>query len=429
MSATAPGSKTPLRLGVLVVVIFLCTLVNYIDRVNISVTAPAMIEEYGWDSASLGIVFSSFFWGYLLLQMPSGWLADKLGGRRVMFGSIILWADFTVLTTIPKSILGLSVVRALLGAAEAPNMPALTSLIGRHLPRRLLSRVLGFNFSAIALGPLIATPFAVFFMVNWGWRSVFYASAALTLLLAGLWWWSTKWAGVVDETADEQAARHKSEDDAPIPPAAALVERPFRSIEVWGFSVAWFSTAYVFYFFMFWLPTYLTQAKGFTLQEMAGLAVIPWLVLFVMMNVAGFLIDILKRRSRHHLFWRRMIFAGAFLWCAACLWPLQFVQSGLAAVGLISLAFVGLSFTWPIAYALPIEYSSRKAGVITGFLNSWGQVAGILAPIITGVVIADGDWTMAFLVTTLVAVMGAGLVGLTSRYSTGVEPVSTQGVQ
>jgi ACS family glucarate transporter-like MFS transporter len=416
------ASKTSLRLGVLVVVIFLCTLVNYIDRVNISVTAPQMIEEYGWDSRSLGVVFSSFFWGYLLLQMPSGWLVDKYGGRRIMFGSTVLWALFTLLTTWPKSIMGLSIVRAALGAAEAPNMPALTALIGRHLPGRFLSRILGFNFSAIALGPLVATPFAVFFMINWGWRSVFYASAALTLLLAGLWWWSTKWAGVTDE-AEIQA---RAGTAAAEPEKAVLVEKPFRSVEVWGFSLAWYSNAYVFYFFMFWLPTYLTQAKGFTLQEMAGLAVIPWLVLFVMMNVAGYLIDIVKRRSRNSLFWRRMIYAGAFLWCAAFLYPLQHVESGASAVALISLAFAGLAFNWPIAYSLPIEYSPPKAGIITAFLNSWGQVAGILAPIITGIVVAGGDWSLAFLVTTAFAVLGALLVGLTSRYSTGLSPAPTK---
>lgn len=416
--------KTPVRLAVLVVVIFLCTLVNYIDRVNISLAAPAMIEEYGWDSTSLGLVFSSFFWGYLLLQMPSGWLADRFGGRRVMFGSILLWGAFTLLTTAPKSILGLSVVRAGLGAAEAPNMPALTALIGRHLPRRIMSRVLGFNFSAIALGPLVATPLAVLVMVEWGWRAVFYASAALTLLLAGLWWWATWLAGVTDEAEARGQGEETPGDEAPRDEAAALTERPFRSPEVWGFSVAWFSTSYVFYFFMFWLPTWLVQAKGMALEAMAGLAVIPWLVLFVMMNVAGFLIDILKRRSRHALFWRRMIYAGAFVWCAAFLWPLQQVQSPATAVALISLAFVGLSFTWPVAYSLPIEYAPRKAGVITAFLNSWGQVAGILAPLVTGAVVAGGAWDRAFLVTTGVAAGGALLVGLTSRYSTGARPAA-----
>jgi ACS family glucarate transporter-like MFS transporter len=410
------ASKSPVRLGVLVVVIFLCTLVSYIDRVNISVTAPQMIEEYGWDTKSLGVVFSSFFWGYLLLQIPSGWLADKYGGRRIMFGSTLLWAVFTFLTTLPASILGMSAVRAALGAAEAPNMPALTSLIGKHLPRRFLSRILAFNFSAIALGPLVATPLAVFFMVNYGWRSVFYASAALTLALALVWWWVTKWAGVTDAPpADAPTA-----EAAAVPPP--LVDKPFRSLEVWGFSLAWFNNAYVFYFIMFWLPIYLTKAKGFTLQEMAGLAVIPWLVLFVMMNVAGYFIDMIKRRSRHSLFWRRMIFAAAFVWCAAFLFPLQYVQTGEQAVTLISIAFVGLAWNWPIAYSLPIEYSAEKAGIITGLLNSWGQVAGILAPIITGIVVADGDWSRAFLVAAVITLAGALVVGLTSRYSTGVSP-------
>lgn len=408
------------RLATLVGVIFLCTLVNYIDRVNISVAAPQMIDEYGWDSASLGVVFSSFFWGYLLLQMPSGWLVDRFGARRIMFGSTVLWAAFTLLTAFPRSILGLSAVRAALGAAEAPNMPALTALVGRKLPPRFMSRILGFNFSAIALGPLVATPFAVAFMLNWGWRSVFYASAAVTLLLAGLWWWSTKWAGATDDAAD------LASESGSAPEVRGLTDRPFRSLEVWGFSLAWYSNAYVFYFFMFWLPTYLTKAKGFSLQEMAGLSIIPWLALFLAMNVAGWVIDAIKRRSRRPVFWMRMIYAGAFVWCAAFLYPLQQVQSGQSAVILITLALVGLAPNWPIAYSLPIAYAPKKAGTVTAFLNSWGQVAGILAPIITGLVVADGDWSKAFLVTTAFAVLGALLVGLTTRYSTRLTPTEAE---
>jgi MFS family permease len=144
--------------------------------------------------------------------------------------------------------------------------------------------------------------------------------------------------------------------------------------------------------------------------------------------VAGWVIDMIKRRSHRPVFWMRMIYAGAFVWCAAFLYPLQQAQTPGAAVALITLALVGLAPNWPIAYSLPIAYAPRKAGTVTAFLNSWGQVAGILAPIITGVVVADGDWSKAFLVATVFAVLGALLVGLTTRYSARREPTIPEGV-
>src|ERR1039458_8693831 len=97
---------------IVVLAIFLGTMINYLDRVNISVTAPIMSTEYGWNTANLGIIFSSFFWGYFLLQLPGGWLADRYGGGRLLFGSSLLWTIFTFLTAFPSNLIVLSGVRA-----------------------------------------------------------------------------------------------------------------------------------------------------------------------------------------------------------------------------------------------------------------------------------------------------------------------------
>jgi len=400
----------------IVFMLFMGALVNYIDRVNISVTAPMMIKEYGWDTASLGIVFSSFFWGYFLLQIPAGWLADKYGGRRILFGSSILWAALTFLTAFPGNIFGLTAVRAMLGASEASNNPAQASFIGRHLPRALVGRIQGFTHSAISLGPLIATPLAVYCITQWGWRSVYYVFAGLSLLWALAWFWTTKATGMTDDAVAERGAKELAEART----KDGIFENPLSRAEVWGSSMAWFNNSYVFYFFLFWLPTYFVKARGMSVQEMAGLATIPWLVLFCTMNFGGWVVDVIKRKSKHSIFWRRMVFAGGFVWSAIFIYPLQSVETSGQAVVLISLAFLGLGWTWPVASALPIEYAPRKAGLITGFMNSWGQVAGIVAPIITGAVIAGGKWDKAFLVAAVISLLGALLVAIPSRYSTGV---------
>jgi len=399
-----------------VLAIFLCTMVNYLDRVNISVTAPVMSKEYGWDTTSLGLIFSSFFWGYFLLQLPGGWLSDKFGGGRLLFGSSLLWAVFTFLTAIPSNLIVLSGVRAALGAGEAVNFPAQTAFIGRHLPKRMVSRIMGFNFSAIALGPFIGTPLSVYFMTNWGWRSVFYAMGAMSLAWALFWFWLTRWAGMTDETVTSVNQGEAMQARA----SEAIFEKPLTKVEVWGSSMSWYCCSYVFYFFAFWLPTYFVKARGMSVEQMAGFATIPWLVLFFTMNVAGHVVDIIKQKSAHSIFWRRMIFAAGFAWAAVFIFPLQHATTGGGAVLLICVAFMGLGWSWPVAFALPIEYAPAKAGVVTGFMNAWGQVAGITAPLITGAVIAGGNWEWAFIITAFISIMGTALVAGTSHYSTGV---------
>jgi ACS family glucarate transporter-like MFS transporter len=405
--------------GWIIFAIFLCTVVNYVDRVNISIAAPEMIKEYGWSTAKLGVVFSSFFWGYLILQLPMGWLADKYGGRRILFGSAVSWAVFTLMTAFPSSILGLSTVRAALGAGEAANFPAQASFIGRFLPKRLVSRIQAFNLSAMTVGALAATPLAVYAMTHWGWRSVFYLFAGLSLLW-GVWWmWLTTRAGMTDDAHIESASDKPQAADVE---REAIFENPLRRLEVWGSSLVWYSGAYVFYFFLMWLPTYFVKARGLSPREMASVVTITWSVLFVMMNVAGYLVGLVRQRCVHNIFWRRMILVGALVWASVCIYFLQYATTSREAVVLICVGFVGLAFQWPVAWALPIEYAPKKSGIITAFMNIWGQVAGIVAPLITGYVIIGGNWSKAFLVTAMFALMGAILVGVTSRYSTGVKP-------
>ncbi len=408
--------------GWIIFAIFLCTVINYIDRVNISIAAPDMIKEYGWSTTSLGIVFSSFFWGYFLLQMPMGWLADKYGGRKILFGSSVSWAVFTLFSAFPSNITVLSAVRAALGAGEAANFPAQASFIGKYLPKHLFSRIQGFNLSAMPVGGLVATPIAVYAMTTWGWRSVFYIFAGLSLLW-GVWWmWLTKRAGMTDEAppvAEAGTLQPASSQDAA---SEGIFEHPMKQLEVWGSSLVWYSGAYIFYFFLMWLPTYFVKARGLSNAEMAQVVTITWAVLFVMMNVAGYLVDIVRKKSKHNIFWRRMILAGALVWASIFIFLLQYAQTSKEAVILICIAFVGLSFQWPVAFALPIDYAPKKSGVITAFMNVWGQVAGILAPLITGYVITGGQWDKAFLVTAVFALLGAILVAFTSRYSTGVKP-------
>jgi len=397
--------------------IFFCTMVNYMDRVNISVTAPMMIKEYGWDTQSLGFVFSTFFWGYFLLQMPMGWIADKFGPRKILGISAAYWGIFTIFSAIPSNIYALSTVRACLGAGEAANFPAQTSFIARHLPRRMVSRIQAFNLSAISLGPFVATPFAAYMMTHYGWRSVFYSFAVISFVIGAYWMYVTKKANMTDSVFLEEKQETGTEKKV----VAAIFDKPLREIEVWGSSMAWFSNSYVFSFLVMWLPLYFVKGRGMSVEEMAVFGSIPWAFLFIMMNVAGYIVDWVKNNTKHNVFWRRMIFAAGYLWCAAFIVMIQNVQTSNEALMYICTSFVGLAFTWPVGFSLPIEYAGPKAGIATGFMNSWGQLAAIISPLITGYVASTNNWGHAFWWAAVFSLAGAIVVLATSKYNTGVD--------
>jgi MFS family permease len=400
-----------------VIGIFLTTVVCFMDRVNISVTAPLMIKEYGWNTKSLGVVFSAFFWGYFLLQLPVGWLADKFGARKLLGISMASWGIFSILTPMPSNVYGLSAVRAGLGVSEAPLMPAQASFVARHLPRRMVSRIQAFNLSAIAVGPLVATPLAAYFMIHYGWRSVFYVCAVISFLMCAYWMYVTKKARMMDEVF------HQHTQDAPTEKKVvlAIFDKPLKHIEVWGSSIQAACNSYVFTFIVLWLPTYFIKARGMSVEEMAIFSTVPWIVLFVMMNVAGFIVDWVKNNIEHSIFWRRMILVAGYLWCAAFIVMIQNVQTSKQALMYICTAFVGLAFTWPVGFSLPIEYAGLRAGVITGFLNCWGQGASIIQPLITGYVAATNNWSQAFGWAAGFSLGGAIVVLVTSKYNTGVK--------
>lgn len=397
--------------------IFIATTVAFMDRVNISIAAPVMIKEYGWDPQSLGYVFSAFFWGYFLFQLPSGWLADKFGPRKLLGISFSSWGIFSILMVLPSHVYGMAAVRAGLGVTEAPTMPAEASFIARHLPRRMVSRIQAFNLSAIAVGPLVATPFVAYMMINYGWRSSFYACGVVSFICCAYWLYVTKKAKMTDDVflqKNQEAATEKK-----IVPA--IFEKPLKHVEVWGSSIQAACNTYISVFLVLWLPMYFVKARGMSLEEMAVFNTIPWLVLFIMMNVAGFIVDWVKNNTKHSIFWRRMIMVAGYLSSSVFLLMIQNVQTSTQALIYICIAFVCLAFTWPIGFSLPIEYGGPKAGLLIGFLNCFGQGASIISPLITGYVAARNNWGLAFVWAAAFALTGAIAVLVTSKYNTGVK--------
>ena len=173
-----------------VVVLFaLATALCYIDRVNISIAIIPLARAKGYDAAAKGLVLSSFFWGYLWFQMLGGWMADRFGGKKMLTAGVAIWSLATFFTPPAASIsFGvLLVMRALLGAGEALNFPAVHSLAARWTIGSERSRAISLHFSGVAFGTIIALLISPAIVLWLGWPSVFYISGALGIMWLVLW--------------------------------------------------------------------------------------------------------------------------------------------------------------------------------------------------------------------------------------------------
>jgi len=165
--------------------LFLGTVINYVDRVNISIAAPAMLRDTGWSKSELGWVFSAFLIGNALLQVPAGMIADRRGSRAVLTVAFVGFSVFTLLTPLAAGSLGLLLVtRFLPGAFELMTFPAVISFNARWIPAREFGRTHTFSVSGVTVGQMAAYPLTTWIIAVGDWQLVFYVNAMLGLAWA-----------------------------------------------------------------------------------------------------------------------------------------------------------------------------------------------------------------------------------------------------
>jgi len=393
--------------------IFVNTMICYFDRVNFSVAAPTIMKHFNWDMGVLGLAMSMFGVGYIFTQIPAGLLGDRFGGRRVLAGGSIGWSFFTLSTPFAATPLLMYLVRGLLGLAEGLNFPGSTTVLSRWVPRKARARIQGLNLSGVAAGPLIATPLTVWIMTLFGWKAVFYFYGVLGFL------WAVAWLLYSTENPSEHR-RMTSEELREIEASQAAEEgvsvgdAPVRSKAVWGLAAAYFCFTYTWWLFLNWLPTYLVQARGFTIIKMGLYASLPWLAALISSNAAGWLSDALVKRGFSTGKARRtLIYVGAPV-MGVCLWLATQASNAGAAVALITATILLTGLNFPAFWSLPIDMNVRKAGLITGMMNTGSALASIVAPGVTGYMAMGFGWTAALGLGSVLAFLSAIIMFLTA---------------
>ena len=400
---------------------FLLAVITYLDRICISAAAPFIMQELRLSVLQMSVVFSAFTLAYSLFEIPSGWLGDVRGPRRVLTRIVLWWSGFTMLTGAAHGFGSLLTIRFLFGAGEAGAFPNMVRAFSRWFPSRERGTANGVLFFGSRVGGMLSAPIALLLIRRWGWRASFLAFGTLGIAWAAAWyaWYRDRPEEHPDVNADELAWIRQ--DRGPEPPATD-VARPFKdrghvegtpwrallaSRNLYAICAMYFAFGYGLYFYFTWLPTYLIRVLGFSLLGGGLFAALPFLLAGIADVVGGWLTDALAS-TRGLRVGRCYLGFAAFLTCAALVFASTFPVPSTAKAVLLAFALASADLALGACWATPIDIAPDHAGVITGFMNTFGNLGGMVGPLVVGIAVQRfGSWNVAFYITAVVYACGA----------------------
>jgi sugar phosphate permease len=392
-------------------------LITYLDRVNISTAAPVISKEYGFDKVTMGVIFSAFVWAYAAFQVPGGWLSDRLGPRGVLAGVVTYWSIMTAATAAAFGAVSFFIVRFLFGVGEAGAFPGATRAMQLWYPRSERGFVQGVTHSASRLGAAIAPPIVVLIMTSLGWRSVFYICGVVGLVWSAWWYFSYRNLpeehGLVNRAELERIRGLDEKGEVKPPPIEKQTKVPWatllRSPNMWAIMCAYFTYVYCLWIFLSWLPSYLIEARHFTLLKVGVYASLPLWAGVVGDTVGGLATDWLLKVTGSARIGRRVVAIIGLLGCAVCIVPAALTGDAYVAVYFLTASMFFLEFTIGPSWAVPMDTGGKYSGTVSGMMNMAGNIGGALSPIVFGILVQLGSWQAPFIVAAALLVAGSAV--------------------
>ena len=395
MSKLPPPQRKglPGRLVVVLALLGISVFINYVDRGNLSIAAPMLKDELGLSASHLGILLSAFFWTYACLQPVTGWLVDRLNVNWVIAGGFFLWSCATAGTGLVHAFATLLVLRLILGIGESVAYPSYSKIIALNFPeehRGLANAVIS---AGLTLGPGFGILMGGMLMARFGWRPFFIVLGLISLL------WLVPWVRYMPE-----APRSIQKDSQGAPSLPEFL----RLRSAWGTCFGLFCSNYVNYFLITWLPFYLVRGRHFTMDNMAKIGGTAYLLGAGCATAAGWLSDRWISAGGTPTRVRKTFVAGGIVGAGACL-ALSAASGPVLCIAMVVLGVIffgiGSSNIWAITQTLA---GPQAAGRWTGFQNFVGNLAGVVAPAITGFVLdRTGHFSWAFAILLVVTLAGA----------------------
>ena len=410
-SAGAAAAARPTRVRHVVLwLTVLAYMITYMDRVVISVTGPMIQQEYGIGDRAWGWVLGVFQIGYALFQIPGGWLGDRFGPRRVLTAVVVWWSSFTALTTATWSIGSLIACRFLFGCGEAGAFPNATRSLSRWMLPSERGFAQGVTHAGARLGAALTPLLVVWLMIHLGWRAPFLIFAVLGLV------WAAIWFGYYRDRPQDHAGTNAAEREmiaaalAAQAAAGATARVPWRRIlaqpQLWLISAMYFCYAYSINIFLTWFPKYLGEVRDFELARMGLFASLPLMAGVIGDVAGGWVSDHLLRRTGRVTWARRAVAVVGFALAAVAIPAGVLSDSPLVSVAWFALAVFGLELTVGVSWALTLDVGGVYAGSVSAVMNTFGNIGGALAAVITGYILHWSGWNAAMYVLAALSALG-----------------------
>ncbi len=382
-------------------------LVNYFDRVNLSVAHAALITTFAISNVTFGYLSAAYNWTYALCQLPVGVVLDKFGVRRVGRISSFLWSVASFAAAVTPSLTGFFAARLLLGIGEAPTFPANAKAVGYWFPAKERSSATSIFDSAAKFASAIGVPIIGVLLLKVGWRWSFAATGLVSFLYFLLF--SVVYRDPKDDPGLTDLERNyivEQKNDAPLETATFgyLIRQP----KVIGMTLGFGSYNYVFYLLLTWLPSYLSQALHIDLLHSFLYTGVPWLIGGASeLLIGGWLVDRLLVRGWNASRVQRVVLIGGTTMGLGILGA-AYAQSATSALIWISVSLSGLSAAAAVGWSVPSLIGPRgSVGTLAGIQNFSSQVSGIVAPIVTGYLVnARHSFAWAFGVSAIYLCIG-----------------------
>jgi MFS transporter, ACS family, glucarate transporter len=378
-------------------------MITYMDRICIGHAASEIRKEFGFDVVTMGWIFSGFNWSYALFQIPGGWLGDRFGPRRVLTAIVLWWSAFTAVTALAVGRSSMFAFRFLFGLGEAGAFPTATRALSHWLPASERGFAQGITHSGARLGAAITPPIVVFLITALGWRSVFYIFGLVGVVWALYWYWYYR------DRPEQHAAVNAAElaiireqKDLGAPVSVERVRVPWREIlssfNLWLICLMYFCYAYSLWIYLTWFPTYLQEARGFSLRQMGFWHMVPLIAATIGDTVGGWFSDHLARRTGNLRFARRAVAVVGFGVAAVCIMPATLADDRYVSIAFTTVALFFLELTVGVSWAVAMDVGPEYAGSVSGVMNMCGNLGGVLASIAVGYMVKFYNWDAPFLV-------------------------------
>ncbi|WIY81732.1 MFS transporter [Propionimicrobium sp. PCR01-08-3] len=394
---------------VVLVVLSLGIAFNYIDRTALSVAMPAIAEHFNLSDETQGVLLSSFYWSYVLFMIPAGWLVDKYGAKVVFGLGSLVWGGATIALGLVNSVGALFGLRWAMGASEAPSYPAASSAVRDWFPKGERSFASGTYNNGSKVGATLAVPLVAIIIAHFGWRGAFVICGALAAGFGVFWLWYYRHPEEHVKLSQSEYEHIQEEQEENTTTEKVKLTSLLGNRTVQAMCVGFFAVNFVSYFFFTWFPTYLINTFHMTILKFGFVGMLPGIAAIVGGFIGGAWSDRLYRSGKSVTFARKVPLVVGLLGSSVIALAV-FTTNVWVALTLLCLANACATGAGSVLWALPTDVAPTRStvGTIGGIQNGFANIAGIISPIVIGIIIGrTNSFVAPLLVAGAVAIIGA----------------------